>query len=83
MNIIELTRSNVWESMMEIAVRAYFDERFPAKVDTGTTVEEKPDVEAEPPKVDRPDLVRDMSGAVRDDGLVYERNVDLKELGID
>ncbi|MCQ5145148.1 hypothetical protein [Enterocloster bolteae] len=83
MNIIELTRSNVWESMMEIAVRTYFDERFPAKVDTGTTVEEKPDVEAEPPKVDRPDLVRDMSGAVRDDGLVYERNVDLKELGID
>lgn len=83
MNIIELTRSNVWESMVEIAVRTYFDEHFPAKVDTGTTVEEKPDIEAEPPKVDRPDLVRDTSGTVRDDGLVYGRNVDLKELGID
>ena len=83
MNIIELTRSNVWESMVEIAVRTYFDEHFPAKVDTGTTVEEKLDIEAEPPKVDRPDLVRDASGTVRDDGLVYGRNVDLKELGID
>lgn len=83
MNIIELTRSNVWESMMKIAVRTYFDEKFPAKVDIGTTVEEKADIENEPPKVDRPDLIRDMSGTVRDDGLVYERNVDLKELGID
>ncbi|MCD7994978.1 MAG: hypothetical protein LUK37_25650 [Clostridia bacterium] len=50
MNIIELTWSNVWESMVEIAVRTYFDEHFPAKVDTGTTVEEKPDIEAEPPR---------------------------------
>lgn len=83
MNIIELTRSNVWESMMEIAVRTYFDEKFPAKVDIGTTVEEKADIENEPLKVDRPDLIRDMSGTVRDDGLVYERNIDLKELGID
>ncbi len=83
MNIIELTRSNVWESMVEIAVRTHFDKRYPARAVTGTTVEEKPDIETEPPKADRPDLVRDASGTIRDDGLVYGRSVDLKELGID
>lgn len=50
MNIIELTRSNVWDSMLEIAVRNYFDEHYPAKVEAGTTVEETADME--PPQKD-------------------------------
>ena len=82
MNIIELTRSNIWESMLEIAVRSYFDQKYPAKVDAGTTVEEQRGADTSVAR-DRPDLVRDMSGAVRDDGLVTGRGVDLEQLGID
>ena len=82
MNIIELTRSNIWESMLEIAVRSYFDEKYPAKVDTGTTVEEHKGTDKATVN-DRPDLIRDMSGTVRDDGLVSGRGVDLEQLGID
>lgn len=82
MNIIELTRSNVWESMLEIAVRNYFDQKYPAKVDAGTTVEEQRATDKAATN-GRPDLVRDMSGTVRDDGLVTGRGVDLEQLGID
>jgi hypothetical protein len=73
MNVINLMRGNIFESIIEIAVRGVLDERFPAK-DTGDVTrdeglrEDMPRIDALPEK----EHVYDKDGIVRDDGFVRD-----------
>lgn len=67
MNILELSRSNIFESIFEVAIRDYFDERFPERdsVDIG---EDKVQLRWE----DEIPTTRDFTREAADTGLVSD-----------
>ena len=72
MNIIELSRSNIIASLVEMGVRALFDKLYPPKadaVDKGTEVKQNDGAAVQSAAaVEEDRAVRDVTGILRDDG---------------
>lgn len=66
MNVIELLRSNLFSSVFEVAVREYFDEKFPAPEVDSVSKDDVVHIE----HMDKLDPVADFSGKHSDTGIV-------------
>lgn len=78
MNVLELFRTNIFSSVMEVVIRDYFDRHFPATNDNPKDVEKEPNVHVI--GADRSDVARDASHTIFDNGYI-ER--DDKSKGVD
>lgn len=70
MNIIELTRSNVWESILEVKVRDFFDKKYPAH--SAQDVEKGPNVHTM--HVPKDKVCTDSTGIFHDDGFLERKD---------
>lgn len=86
MNIIELSRSNIFDSFIEMALRDYFDKKYPAKeaqVDRGTeNAGAGQGADNGFGKDTKDDTVKDFSGVVRDDGYAI-KGYEKSDVGMD
>lgn len=67
MNIIDLLRSNFWDSLFEIGVRAVFDKYYPAKESQDVAKEQGPTVHKYNTS---PESATDVNGVFHDDGYI-------------
>ena len=81
MDVVNLLRGNIFESIIEVAIRDYFDEKYP-----GVTAEvdhvEAADVTDISEQGESDPLIMDEKGVIRDDGYVYDLSA-FKSAGVD
>lgn len=80
MDVIALTRSDLFSSLLEIAVRSYFDEKYPPKdVEATVTTDEQKvnDVNSRANSFDI-DKFSDSTGVFHDDGRITSHNLDMQ-----
>jgi len=74
MDVIQLLRTNIFDSMFEIAIRQYFDEKYPPKDADPVTKDEQMVNDVSPrPNIDI-DRFTDSTGSLHDDGRVSSRD---------
>lgn len=78
MNVFELLQSNIFNSLIEIGLRDYFDKKYPARENDAVTTDEQKVRDIGGPLENEAGFVVDKTGAFRDDGLVATRDFDLK-----